>query len=146
MPDPPEVAGEPASWATSKFYKWWLVFDEEKVKAFFIRNYNPKEKKLGYDSKSLHLGFHHTVVEVEKIHPGRIPEPNTPALEMTTKRLTKDSHSSIVHDDIEHEPAQKVAHRETSAMKKAKESRVLSPKLRRISSQVIPSKLLIPIE
>ena len=31
---------EPGSFATSKFVKWFLVFDEQTIRPFMIRNYN----------------------------------------------------------------------------------------------------------
>lgn len=31
---------EPGSWADSNFVKWFSVFDEQKLRPFFIRNYD----------------------------------------------------------------------------------------------------------
>jgi len=62
MPEPPEIPGEPASWATSKFYKWFSVFDEQKIKAFFIRNYSPKDEKLGFNEQLKSIGMLHTAI------------------------------------------------------------------------------------
>lgn len=36
MPEAPE----PGSWADSRFVNWFATFDEEKLRPFFIRNYN----------------------------------------------------------------------------------------------------------
>jgi len=51
MPEPPELPGEPWSWATSKFYKWFMVFDTSKIKPFFIRNYKSSDVKLGLNDQ-----------------------------------------------------------------------------------------------
>jgi hypothetical protein len=34
------VPGSPFHWPSSRFVRWFLVFDEEKLRPFFIRNYD----------------------------------------------------------------------------------------------------------
>jgi predicted choloylglycine hydrolase len=34
------LAADPGSFYTSKLVRWWMVYDEEKVKPFLIRNYD----------------------------------------------------------------------------------------------------------
>lgn len=47
--DENEVEGETKSnigWVNSKFVRWFLKFDEEKLRPFFIRKYNPAKAVL----------------------------------------------------------------------------------------------------
>lgn len=41
-----EQSDQAASWAKSEFVQWFAVFDEEKLRPFFIRNYNPAKATL----------------------------------------------------------------------------------------------------